>query len=1421
MRKLLTLKENYYKEEHLPEPDIKQSEKRRLVEGAYIEISEKEHIYKRPNSFFVGKGADISLEKTSLYIKIEGSTAHIHGDLGEEKVYINQKRAHEYSFKLLKGDCIFISDTIISFYPTFIRVETGDETLSSKLLPLDKSKLPFEKFPEYKRSPRIVKRVPGSTIEIKSPPEIAKGDKNELWMTLIPPLVSTSVTVGVGMFMGRGIYLLMSVAMTVSTIIMSIVRYVKSRKERLETNKKNKILYENYLLEKRKELYENYSKELETYSYNYPKTAELAKLVGNFDSRIYECLATDQDFLSISLGKEYAPVSFRVNLADKAISAKENPLYEEARELKNEYSMLQRELVIDLKRTNLGLVGTKALIHEQLKAYICRLATFHSYRDLQIVVLYDDKYKLGFDWMKWLPHCKISNINVYGMVHSDKTRDQILNSLNQILKERSQRLDESKKDSRFLPHFLFIIDEAKYITEHSIMEYLSMAGDKLGFSIIYTGYLRANLPDFIDTVLILEDNKEGVLLLKEKEFYNKTIFLHDNEHTNMEFFARNLSALKHVLGMTSHIPQSVSFFELYKILQPKDLEIEKRWAVNFSDKSLAVPLGLRAVDDIVYLDLHERAHGPHGLIAGTTGSGKSEILQSYILSLAVNFHPYEVAFLLIDYKGGGMASLFKKLPHLLGTITNLDGSESMRALASIKSELARRQRLFNENNVNHINAYMKLFRNNEVREPIPHLFLISDEFAELKKEQPDFMKELVSTARIGRSLGVHLILATQKPTGVVDEQIWSNSRFKLALKVQNESDSKEILKTGDAASITQPGRAYLQVGNNEIYELFQSAWSGAEFVKDKEEEVSTDNRVYIVNDLGQGILINEDLSETESEKGMALTQLDVITDHIEEVYNTMDCIRVKRPWLTPLSRVVVSPVKLCKEKNSQSSKFRELGIEVDVGLLDVPEKQEQLPYTLRLIKDGNVVYIASSGYGKSTFLTTVALSLSIKYKVKELNLFVLDFGNNALIPLRQLPHTAEYITLDNKEHYDKFKKLITAEMKLRKEILSKDMAQNIQVYNQSGKDIIPAWVILIDNFDAIKEKGFEEEEYFTKLSRDGVSLGIYMIICASRINAIRGATLNNFKVKIAGFNFEKAEINYLVGRSQYTVQEVRGRAMVKNDELMSLMQIYSMVDFDSDIDYRNKLNKLIIDIKEAAKGEEARHIALMPEEITIASLNAFVNENVDFPIGIEVDEIFLDGFCIHETPVVILGAQSSGKTNLLKLFIEQNMGKAQITIFDSVKKQLKQYEGFEGVEYIKNMEEFVSFMNKLEQEVIKREGELGAVGDKKQYMKELKRNIILIDDLSTFYSHKTTSKDEIADMLLRAANVGIFIAATNILSNFYAGDPVTMIFKNSENGVLLSPQGHLGIAPVDLSPGKNEGVLYTSSHTSVVRIPKV
>lgn len=266
---------------------------------------------------------------------------------------------------------------------------------------------------------------------------------------------------------------------------------------------------------------------------------------------------------------------------------------------------------------------------------------------------------------------------------------------------------------------------------------------------------------------------------------------------------------------TKTLPNTITFLEMENIGKVEQLNIINRWKNNDPTKSLKAEVGVDENGDLMYLDLHEKFHGPHGLIAGMTGSGKSEFIITYVLSMALNYSPNEVSFILIDYKGGGLAGAFEnkntgvKLPHLAGTITNLDKAEMDRTLVSIDSEVRRRQKIFNEardslgESTIDIYKYQKFYREGKLSTPVPHLIIVCDEFAELKSQQPDFMDNLISIARIGRSLGVHLILATQKPSGVVNDQIWSNSKFRVCLKVQEKADSMEMLKRPEAAELKQ------------------------------------------------------------------------------------------------------------------------------------------------------------------------------------------------------------------------------------------------------------------------------------------------------------------------------------------------------------------------------------------------------------------------------------------------------------------------------------------------------------------------------------------------------------------------------------------------------------------------------------------
>ena len=1398
-------------------------------------LTEEEARYEVPDTYDIaGEHAVIVVEGIKSRFMIQGQTLLFEKGEEGEQIYLNGQRLEDGTHALGEGDALFVQRVKIIFEKNHVTICGATSAYQTNLLEVEISTQPFEGFPRYKRSPRLIKRIPTNKIKIDKPPQASRMDKKGLIQTILPPLGMMCVTVAVGMLMGRGIYMLMSVASTVMTSIFSVVKFIQDRRENKESNQKREQLYASYLLRKRKEVYNALKAEKDSFEYNYPQFADIDEMIHNYSDRIYERSNTDEDFLTIPVGHNIERTSFEVETWSEGLSIEKDELTTKALKIQEEFLTLDKPKIIDLKKAHLGLVGEKDVIHEQLKLYISQMVFSQSYHDVQFIAIYDKSYQESFEWMRWLPHMKIRMLNVLGMVNTERTRDQILGSMHQILKERQAKLEESKKEAKYIPHFVFIIDEPKLVMDHSIMEYLDKAGNELGFSIIYTSYLRANLPENIGTVMMLDNSQEGTLLLEEKELQDHKLKLYRTGDINLESMARDLGVLAHEQGITSSIPESITFFELYGVQHPEELEIERRWQENNSHQSLEVPLGVRTEDDIVYLNLHEKAHGPHGLVAGTTGSGKSEIIQSYIMSLAVNFHPYEVGLLLIDYKGGGMASLFKDLPHLMGTITNLDGSESMRALASIKSELERRQRIFNENEVNHINGYMRLFKEGKVEEPLPHLFIISDEFAELKKEQPDFMRELVSAARIGRSLGVHLILATQKPTGVVDDQIWSNSKFKLCLKVQNEADSKEVLKTPDAANITQPGRSYLQVGNNEIYELFQSAWSGALYIEEKEAEVTMDNRVYILNALGQGELVNKDLSEQKEEEQALKTQLDAVVEHIKEVYEAEETVEIKKPWLPSLPQVLLSPYvgdaqEDEEESAAEASEDNESpNLSIYLGEVDIPEEQLQDEYELDFAKDGNLLYIASSGYGKTVFLTTTLMSLAIINSVSALNLYILDYGNSGLIPLKNLPHTAEYISIEDEERYRKFKKLIIEEMSIRKRLFGNYGVPNLEAYNQLAEKPLKAIVIAIDNFDIIKDMGIEEEGFYTKFTRDGVGLGIYTVATATRVNAMRQATLNNFKNKIAGYNFEESEVSQVVGRGSYEQSEIKGRVLVKEDEV-HVMQFYTMAIGGNEGEYSQKLRTLTDEIRNMYPGQEAPHIPVLPEEFAYHNLAEYEGDKVDYQVGLDVEEVTIRGFLAIASPFVIIGNTGTGKTNVLKVLLEQALAKGRTYIFDSKGMELYDYRRRDGANYIKDREQTLEFLKSLRAESIRRKESLEEQLEESQgrnpreILNAMKPYTVIIDDVDDFIEFIKPDLTDISEAFKEGIALGVTFIITVHAAKSRGIDEINKAIKQAANGLVLSAQGLTSIFPVGSGrelPAFGEGLLFRNGTYIKVRIPK-
>lgn len=1263
------------------------------------------------------------------------------------------------------GDELSLGAVTIKLYPDEIWIQ-GPAQVGKQLTLREPSRYAFyEEYPDYHRSPRIIYRGSEDKILINPPGQEPVKPSDELLKLIIPPLMMIGVTILITLIQPRGIYILATVGMSITTMIFSIRGFFKNRKK-YKADKKERIdLYHLYLKDKAMELTRLEREQKEGMNYHFPTVLELTDLVESYNHRIYEKTPLHFDFLYYRLGLGKLPTSYELNYGQRERSGKKDALEEEGYALYSRHKKIpDMPIPANLSHGPVGYIGPRNLVLEQLQLLVMQIATFHSYHDVQFITILPEEEKEQWSWMRWLPHAKLQELNVRGFVYNQRTRDQVLNSLNQILKlRRSQKEETSHKESTlFHPHYVVLVTDEKLILDHVIMEFFTEDPTDLGCSLVFVEDVMSSLSENIQTVINIKDRNTGQLVMEEGVLKETDFRLdHFPVDYDKERIARTLAPLNHLQNLKSSIPDSVTFMEMYEAETFEDLQVSSRWEKNAPYKSLAVPIGLRGQGDLVQLNLHEKAHGPHGLIAGTTGSGKSETIQSYILSLAVNFHPHDVAFLLIDYKGGGMANLFKNLPHLLGTITNLDGAQSMRALASINAEIHRRERLFREFEVNHINQYQKKFKNGEAKEPLPHLFLISDEFAELKANQPDFIKELVSIARVGRSLGVHLILATQKPSGVVDDQIWSNSRFKIALKVADRSDSNEMLHTPDAAEITQTGRAYLQVGNNEVYELFQSAWSGADYQPEKDDMGIEDHTIYLINELGQYEILNEDLSglEDADEIKEVPTELDAIVHNIQLMCEEQEIPPVPQPWLPPLKERIT--LEELEEVQPTVAWEQEKPLSVLLGMADIPQAQKQEAVSINLAKDGHVLLYGSPGTGKTTFLQSAGMDLARKFSPKDLTMYLMDFGTNGLAPLSKLPQVADTMLLDQTEKISKFVRIMEKELNRRKKLLSDYGVGTLELYRQASGQKEPAIVILLDSYEAIKEEAYEAELFklLVRISREGLSIGVHLLMTAGRQTNLRAQLYSNFKHQLSLPQNEASEVRVIVGATPLamTMEDIKGRALMKREEV-DVIQLALPVSGANDTQVLNNLRQVVASLQEAWTGQRPSAIPMVPEELT---MDAFLNlpttqeavQNNELPIGLEFEEVQTISLPFDRFKHLLIlsdkdAAMNAVTNHMIKLLLHL-FDKEIVTIFDPI----DEYRSFKDNvgNYLGNGMSYRSLLDSLKERVLMA-----------RQQRRMFEQFVIVTDLGQFVADSNIEPNELALLMEEGHRVGLhFIFATH------------------------------------------------------------
>ena len=438
-----------------------------------------------------------------------------------------------------------------------------------------------------------------------------------------------------------------------------------------------------------------------------------------------------------------------------------------------------------------------------------------------------------------------------------------------------------------------------------------------------------------------------------------------------------------------------------------------------------------------------------------------------------------------------------------------------------------------------------------------------------------------------------------------------------------------MLHTPDAAEITQTGRAYLQVGNNEVYELFQSAWSGADYQPEKDDMGIEDHTIYLINELGQYEILNEDLSglEDADEIKEVPTELDAIVHNIHLLCEEQEIPPVPQPWLPPLKERIA--LEELEEVQPVIAWAQEKSLSILLGMADIPQDQKQEAVSINLAKDGHVLLYGSPGTGKTTFLQSAGMDLARKFSPKDLTMYLMDFGTNGLAPLSKLPQVADTMSLDQTEKISKFVRIMEKELNRRKKLLADYGVGTLELYRQASGQEEPAIVILLDSYEAFKEEAYEAELFklLVRISREGLSIGVHLLMTAGRQSNLRAQLYSNFKHQLSLPQNEASEVRTIVGSTSLamTMEDIKGRALMKREEV-DVIQLALPVPGDNENQVLNNLRQEVASLQEAWTGQRPSAIPMVPEELTETDFYSRASVQTAYehglvPLGLDLDTV--------------------------------------------------------------------------------------------------------------------------------------------------------------------------------------------------------
>lgn len=1121
--------------------------------------------------------------------------------------------------------------------------------------------------PLFRRPTRVTFPPSRPEPQVIPPPPALTAQSGAMPMQFLLPVIGglSSVVMMVVLRNGQPLFLVLAAVLFVVAVVGGLGFALSSRGRAARQARTQRELYLDFLERSRSDLRARAADDRERALAVHPAPEALRGIVRD-PARFWERRRADHDYLSARVGVASVPwFDLTVAPTESPVEPADPFLHGEAEIVAQTLSAVPAmPVTADLHDAwVVSVVGDREQGMRAVRALVAQLAAAHTPDDLTLAAAFPKEHAHDWAGFDLLPHAQDAEL-FDGPVPARRVAASLPELADVLATDLTNRAGAAARVERHgrerHPHGRLVIlsdDHGRAAPRLGLADPHLHYRD-LNVTVVHLVADRLDEPDDVDIRITVSDDAASLTTDAASAQPHTVEFTPDRvEADTVVTLSRAMAAVRTVHAVRTDSGETGSFdiTRLLGIAEVSDIVPDKLWTPRPRSAFLRVPF---AVDDNgrpVFLDLKESAQegmGPHGICVGATGSGKSEMLRTLLLALALGHPPEDLSMILVDFKGGAAFAPFQGLPHVAGLIDNLadDPQLTTRARASLQGEVVRRQQMLKDADSSpSITHYRELRKTRTELPAMPHLFVVIDEFGELLTAEPEFIDLFLQIGRIGRSIGIHLLLSSQRIEAGKLRGLDTYLSYRLGLRTFSESESHVVLGTTDAYRLpAAPGYGYLKVDTS-VYRRFRAGYvSGPVPVRvaaDADETVH--DRVFRIP-VYNGIAVSEDAADAVTPTLLPVETGEVLVD-VAVGRLRADDRTVASAWLPPLPETLALGQVLGQEQAPR-------GLQVPIGLVDDPARQRQEPWMLDLARSGgHVAIIGSPQSGRTTLLRTIAVSLALTQTPAEVAVYGMDLGGGGLRRLEPFPHVGGVAT---RADPTRLRRLV--------EELETMLAQREQVFKDVGIDSLaqlrarhaageipqltsPDVVVLVNGYGLMRQEHEDLDAAFTAVMVRAAGVGVHIVLALSRWSELRIAYQSLFGTKIELRLNDPNESQIDRALAGTIRASTPGRALSDGGLLAQVaLPVLESVD---DSSLGAEIEALGRRVAASWAGPSAAPIRLLPLELDPLSLPHPVDEPNSVAFGLRQDTMDAAFWEFQGTDqhLIVLGDARSGKTTTLRM----------------------------------------------------------------------------------------------------------------------------------------------------------------------------